>query len=98
MSDDEHIIPQAAPQGVPQPQPVYQSQPVPVNPQAPIANVTQQVLPAEAETMPMATPEAPVTGQTRMEAAWGSSVGDEEYSEMASVGQTGAGEIFQTYY
>jgi ABC-type transport system involved in multi-copper enzyme maturation permease subunit len=48
--------------------------------------------------MPMATAEAPVTGQTRMETAWGSSEGDEEYSEMASVGQTGAGEIFQQNY
>ncbi len=113
MSEDENVIPQAnsmpptQPQPIPQPQTIPASpqlpiaetpQPIPVSPQAPIANVSQPILPVEAEAMPMATAEAPVTGQTRMETAWGSSEGDEEYSEMASVGQTGAGEIFQQNY
>ena len=113
MSEDENVIPQAnsmpptQPQPIPQPQTIPVSpqlpiaetpQPIPVSPQAPIANVSQPILPVEAEAMPMATAEAPVTGQTRMETAWGSSEGDEEYSEMASVGQTGAGEIFQQNY
>ena len=92
MSEDENVIPQA------NSMPPTQPQPIPVSPQAPIANVSQPILPVEAEAMPMATAEAPVTGQTRMETAWGSSEGDEEYSEMASVGQTGAGEIFQQNY
>jgi ABC-type transport system involved in multi-copper enzyme maturation permease subunit len=113
MSEDENVIPQANPMPPTQPQPIPQPQtipvspqlpiaetpqPIPVSPQAPIANVSQPILPVEAEAMPMATAEAPVTGQTRMETAWGSSEGDEEYSEMASVGQTGAGEIFQQNY
>ncbi|HIF90262.1 MAG TPA: hypothetical protein EYQ58_01740, partial [Candidatus Poseidoniales archaeon] len=67
-------------------------------PQLPIENTPQPIQSVEPTTMPMATADAPVTGQTRMETAWGSSEGDEDYSEMASVGQTGSGEIFQQNY
>ena len=110
MSEDEKIIPPAIPQPLPQPQtqalpipqpqaiaqPQSHPQPLPASPQQPIANTPQPIQPAEPETVPMATAETPVTGQTRMETAWGSSEGDEDFSEMASIGQTGAGEIFET--
>ena len=104
MSEDEKIIPPAIPQPLPQPQAIPQPQPQPLQqsitstPQLPIENTPQTVQSVESTTMPMATADAPVTGQTRMETAWGSSEGDEDYSEMATVGQTGSGEIFQQNY
>ena len=114
MSEDEKIIPPAIPQPLPQPQAIPQPQPQPQaipqpqpqplqqsitsTPQLPIENTPQTVQSVESTTMPMATADAPVTGQTRMETAWGSSEGDEDYSEMATVGQTGSGEIFQQNY
>ena len=97
-------IPQAIPQPQPQPQATPQPQPQPLQqsiantPQLTIENTPQTVQSVESTTMPMATADAPVTGQTRMETAWGSSEGDEDYSEMATVGQTGSGEIFQQNY
>ena len=90
--------PQAIPQPQPQPQPQAIPQPQPQPLQQSIANTPQPVQPVEPTTMPMATADAPVTGQTRMETAWGSSEGDEDFSEMASVGHTGSGEIFQQNY
>jgi len=104
MSEDEKIIPPAIPQPLPQPQAIPQPQPQPLQqsiantPQLPIENTPQPIQSVEPTTMPMATADAPVTGQTRMETAWGSSEGDEDYSEMATVGQTGSGEIFQQNY
>ena len=105
MSEDENIIPPAIPQPLPQPQaipqPQLQPQPQPQpqsQPQLPIPNDAQPVQSVEPETMPMATADTPVTGQTRMETAWGSSEGDEDFSEMASIGQSGSGEIFQQNY
>lgn len=80
----------------PQSQIPAQSQPTPVvtqsQPQVAIATQT------ENETNQMATAETPVTGQARMEAAWGSSEGDEDLSSVAAVSSTNSGEIFQQNY
>ena len=95
-----------SPQPLPQPQPQPQPQPMASVPQAPIlpiqqstnATSPQQVQQVEAVETQMATAETPVTGQARMDTAWGSSEGDEDISEMASIGPTDSGEIFQQNY
>ena len=112
MSDDEEILPQSlpqpmaiAPQPLPQPQPqpqpmasVPQAPILPILPTLPIPQQVQQVQQVEVVETQMATAETPVTGQARMDTAWGSSEGDEDVSEMASIGPTDSGEIFQQNY
>ncbi len=103
MSDDEEILPQSLPQPMtiePQPQPLAQPQPQPMAsvPQAPILPIPQQVQKVESVETRMATAETPVTGQARMDTAWGSSEGDEDISQMASISQTDTGEIFKQNY
>ena len=93
MSDDEEILQQSLPQPMtiePQPQPLAQPQPQPMAsvPQAPILPIPQQVQKVESVETRMATAETPVTGQARMDTAWGSSEGDEDISQMASISQT----------
>ena len=97
MSEDEGNVPQPQPIAI-APQPLPQPQPIAIAPQAPILPTPQQVQQVEPVETQMATAEAPVTGQARMDTAWGSSEGDEDVSEMASIGPTGSGEIFQQNY
>ena len=86
------------PQPVQPVQPVQQMQPVqPVQQIQPVQPV-QQIHQVATDDVQMATAETPVTGQGRMDTAWGSSEGDEDISEMASIGQTDSGEIFKQNY
>ena len=92
------IAPQPLPQPQPQPQPMASVPQAPILPILPTLPIPQQVQQVEAVETQMATAETPVTGQARMDTAWGSSEGDEDVSEMASIGPTGSGEIFQQNY
>ena len=108
MSEDEEITPPLlplpqlpvppTPQQVQPVQPIQPIQPVqqiqPVQPVHPVQQMQQEA----TEEVQMATAEAPVTGQARMDTAWGSSEGDEDISEMASIGQNDSGEIFKQNY
>ena len=108
MSEDEEITPHPlplpqlpvppTPQQVQPVQPIQPIQPVqqiqPVQPVHPVQQMQQEA----TEEIQMATAEAPVTGQARMDTAWGSSEGDEDISEMASIGQNDTGEIFKQNY
>ncbi|MEJ6653833.1 MAG: ABC-2 transporter permease [Euryarchaeota archaeon] len=108
MSEDEEITPPPlplpqlpvppTPQQVQPVQPIQPIQPVqqiqPVQPVQPVQQMQQEA----TEEVQMATAEAPVTGQARMDTAWGSSEGDEDISEMASIGQNDSGEIFKQNY
>ncbi|MGY8734876.1 MAG: ABC transporter permease [Candidatus Poseidoniales archaeon] len=108
MSEDEEITPHPlplpqlpvppTPQQVQPVQPIQPIQPVqqiqPVQPVHPVQQMQQEA----TEEVQMATAEAPVTGQARMDTAWGSSEGDEDISEMASIGQNDSGEIFKQNY
>ena len=108
MSEDEEITPPPlplpqlpvppTPQQVQPVQPIQPIQPVqqiqPVQPVHPVQQMQQEA----TEEVQMATAEAPVTGQARMDTAWGSSEGDEDISEMASIGQNDSGEIFKQNY
>lgn len=108
MSEDEEITPHplplpqlpipSTPQQVQPVQPIQPIQPVqqiqPVQPVQPVQQMQQEA----TEEVQMATAEAPVTGQARMDTAWGSSEGDEDISEMASIGQNDSGEIFKQNY
>ena len=93
MSEDEEITPHP----LPLPQLPIPSTPQQVQPVQPIQPV-QQMQQEATEEVQMATAEAPVTGQARMDTAWGSSEGDEDISEMASIGQNDSGEIFKQNY
>ena len=44
------------------------------------------------------TPEAPVTGQGRMDVAWGSASGDERPEEVQQASTAQSGEIFEQHY
>ena len=96
MSEDEEITPHPLPlPQLPVPPTPQQVQPVqPVHPVQPVQQMQQEA----TEEIQMATAEAPVTGQARMDTAWGSSEGDEDISEMASIGQNDSGEIFKQNY
>ena len=114
MSENEENVPQPQPIAIvpqapvlPTPQPIATApqapvlptpQPIATAPQAPALPTPQQVQQVEPAETQMATAETPVTGQSRMDTAWGSSEGDEDVSEMASIGPTGSGEIFQQNY
>ena len=114
MSEDEEITPHPLPlPQLPVPptpqqvQPVQPIQPIqPVQPVQPVQQIqpvqpvhpVQQMQQEATEEVQMATAEAPVTGQARMDTAWGSSEGDEDISEMASIGQNDSGEIFKQNY
>ena len=114
MSEDEEITPHPLPlpqlpiPSTPQQvQPVQPIQPIqPVQPVQPVQQIqpvqpvhpVQQMQQEATEEVQMATAEAPVTGQARMDTAWGSSEGDEDISEMASIGQNDSGEIFKQNY
>ena len=44
------------------------------------------------------SPEAPVTGQARMDVAWGSNTGDEHPEEVKSANTAQSGQIFEQHY
>ncbi|MGB1463110.1 MAG: hypothetical protein ACPG8Q_06210, partial [Candidatus Poseidoniaceae archaeon] len=44
------------------------------------------------------SPEAPVTGQGRMDVAWGANTGDETQEELAVANTAKGGQIFEQHY
>ena len=45
-----------------------------------------------------ASPEAPVTGQARMDVAWGSNTGDEAPEQVQTANTAQGGQIFEQHY